>query len=78
MSVWVECVARTLITLPCAIDSGTYPYGVKVGEPLLGCEVLNLFQFCLNLHSITNLLAFDCFKYAVLRLEFILISTTFG
>ena len=38
MSVWVECVAGTLKTLPCAIDSGTYPYGVKVGEPPQGFE----------------------------------------
>jgi len=38
VSVWVECVAGTLKTLPCAIDSGTYPYGVKVAEPPQGFE----------------------------------------
>ena len=53
VSVWVECVAGTLKTLPCAIDSGTYPYGVKVGEPPPGCEVFtfdheNLFEFAFD------------------------------
>ena len=26
------------------IDSGTYPYGVKVGEPPPGCEVFAYFD----------------------------------
>lgn len=38
----------------------------------------NLFEFRLNLHLMRNLFAFDRFEYAVLWLEFMLISATFG